>query len=153
YRKSTIGGAVALYRCQGARRPRTVRIPDREIAFQFVKSSGPGGQNVNKVATKAVLRWNAASSPTLPGDVRGRFLQRFASRITGAGGVVLTCERQRDRERNGGDCLGRWRKMVAEVAIAPKLRKRTRPRRGAVERRLHDKRARAERKQQRRSLE
>jgi ribosome-associated protein len=130
-----------------------VRVPDREIAFQFVKSSGPGGQNVNKVATKAVLRWDAASSPSLPADVRGRFLQRFASRITAAGEIVIACDRHRNRERNRDDCLERLRRMLAEVAIAPRLRKRTRPRRGAVEQRLRDKRARAERKHERRSLD
>jgi ribosome-associated protein len=130
-----------------------VRIPEREIAFQFVKSSGPGGQNVNKIASKAVLRWDAASSPSVSADVRDRFLQRFASRITGAGEIVIACDRHRDRERNRDECLERLRRMLAEVAIAPRLRKRTRPLRGAVERRLRDKRARAERKHERRSLE
>jgi ribosome-associated protein len=130
-----------------------VQLPDREIVFQFVKSSGPGGQNVNKVASKAVLRWDAASSPSLPADVRRRFFQRFGSRITAAGEIVIASDRYRDRERNRNDCLDRLRRMLAEVAVAPKPRKRTRPRRAAVERRLRDKRARSERKQQRRSLD
>jgi len=118
-----------------------------------VKSSGPGGQNVNKVASKAVLRWNAASSPSLPAHVRDRFLRRFGSRITAGGEIVINCDRYRNRERNRDECLERLRRMLAEVAIAPRPRKRTRAHRGAVEQRLHDKRARAERKQQRRSLE
>jgi ribosome-associated protein len=130
-----------------------VHVPDREIVFQFVKSSGPGGQNVNKVASKAVLRWDAVSSPSLPADVRRRFFQRFGSRITAAGEIVIASDRYRDRERNRNDCLDRLRRMLAEVAVAPKPRKRTRPRRAAVERRLRDKRARSERKQQRRSLD
>jgi ribosome-associated protein len=130
-----------------------IRIPDREIAFRFVRSSGPGGQNVNKVASKAVLRWDAASSPSLPTDVRLRFFERFGSRITVAGEIVIACDRYRDRERNRDDCLERLRRMLAEVAIAPTPRKKTRPRRGAVERRLRDKRARAERKHERRSLD
>jgi ribosome-associated protein len=130
-----------------------VQLPDREILFQFVKSSGPGGQNVNKVASKAVLRWDAASSPSLPADVRRRFFQRFGSRITAAGEIVIASDRYRDRERNRNDCLDRLRRMLAEVAVAPRPRKRTRPRRAAVERRLRDKRARSERKQQRRSLD
>ena len=130
-----------------------IRIPDREIAFQFVRSSGPGGQNVNKVASKAVLRWDASSSPSLPADVRRRFLERFGSRITAAGEIVIASDRHRDRERNRDDCLERLRRMLAEVAIAPTPRRKTLPRRGAVERRLRDKRARAERKQERRSLD
>ena len=130
-----------------------MHVPDREIVFQFVKSSGPGGQNVNKVASKAVLRWNVASSPSLGADVRRRFFERFGSRITAAGEIVIACDRYRDRERNRDECLERLQRMLADVAVAPKLRKKTRPSRGAVERRLGAKRARAERKQDRRSLE
>ncbi|HET9764363.1 MAG TPA: alternative ribosome rescue aminoacyl-tRNA hydrolase ArfB [Casimicrobiaceae bacterium] len=134
-------------------RPEGSLPPDREIVFQFVKSSGPGGQNVNKIASKAVLRWHAASSPSLPADVRRRFFERFGSRITAAGEIVIACDRHRNRERNRDDCLERLRRMLAAVAVAPTPRKRTRPRRGAVERRLREKHARAERKQQRRSLD
>ncbi|HSD11374.1 MAG TPA: alternative ribosome rescue aminoacyl-tRNA hydrolase ArfB [Candidatus Binatia bacterium] len=130
-----------------------MRVPEREIVFRFVKSSGPGGQNVNKVASKAVLRWNAASSPSISADIRRRFLERFGSRITAAGEIVIASDRHRDRERNREDCLDRLRRMLAEVAVAPAPRKRTRPHRGAVERRLRDKRARAGRKQERRSLD
>lgn len=124
----------------------TIRIPLREIAFRFVRSSGPGGQGVNKVSSKAVLRWAAAASPSLPEDVRSRFLRRFGSRVTAAGEVVLACDRHRDRGRNRGDCLERLRGMLAEVAAAPKPRRRTRASRGSIERRLESKRIRAERK-------
>lgn len=123
-----------------------IRIPFREVAFRFVRSSGPGGQNVNKVSSKAVLRWPAASSSSLPVDVRGRFLERFGPRITATGEIVLSCDRHRDRERNRKDCLERLREMLVLVATAPTPRRRTRASRGSVERRLESKRIRAERK-------
>lgn len=126
-----------------------IRIPLWEIVFRFVRSSGPGGQNVNKVSSKAVLRWPAAASPSLPDDVRGRFLERFASRVTAKGEVVLACDRHRDRERNRDDCLEKLRGMLAEVAAPPKPRRKTRASRGSVERRLESKRIRSEQKRQR----
>ncbi len=92
-----------------------VRIPLREIGFRFVRSSGPGGQNVNKVASKAVLRWSAATSPSVAEDVRGRLLARFAARITSEGDLVLACDRHRERERNRDECLERLRQMLAAV--------------------------------------
>ncbi len=126
-----------------------IRIPLWEIVFRFVRSSGPGGQNVNKVSSKAVLRWPAAASPSLPDDVRSRFLERFASRVTAKGEVVLACDRHRDRERNRDDCLEKLRGMLAEVAAPPKPRRKTRASRGSVERRLESKRIRSEQKRQR----
>ena len=130
-----------------------VRIPLREIVFRFVRSSGPGGQNVNKVSSKAVLRWNAATSPSVAADVRRRFLGRFASRITADGDLVLACDRYRDRERNRDDCLERLRQMLAAAAVPPKPRRKTRVPRRAAERRLRDKRMRAEKKQRRSTVD
>ena len=123
-----------------------IRIPLREITFRYVRSSGPGGQNVNKVASKAVLRWPAATSPSLPDDVRRRLAMRFGSRLTVAGEIVLSCDRHRDRERNRAECLDRLREMLAAVAVAPKPRKKTRPSRSAKERRLLVKRMQSEQK-------
>ncbi|MET0152251.1 MAG: alternative ribosome rescue aminoacyl-tRNA hydrolase ArfB [Candidatus Binatia bacterium] len=130
-----------------------VRIPLREIGFRFVRSSGPGGQNINKVASKAVLRWSAATSPSVASDVRGRFLARFAARITSEGDLVLACDRHRERERNRDDCLERLRQMLAAVIAPPKPRRKTRAPRAAAERRLRDKRMRAVKKQHRRTLD
>jgi ribosome-associated protein len=118
-----------------------------------VRSSGPGGQNANKVASKALLRWSAASSPTLSPDARRRFLERFRSRITAAGEIVIASDRHRDRERNRADCLDRLKRMLAEIAVAAVPRRKTKPRQSAIERRLRDKRARARRKQERHSLD
>jgi len=122
----------------------------RELRFSYARSSGPGGQNVNKVESKAVLRWDVARSRAVPGDVRARFLERFASRITGEGELVLASQRYRDRERNVADCVAKLQAMLTEVAAPPKPRKKTRPSSGARERRLEAKRARARTKRQRR---
>src|SRR5438552_5737786 len=82
-----------------------IRIPTSEFQFTFVRSSGPGGQNVNKVNSKAVLRWPLAASPTLPPDVRDRFLTRYGNRLTGEGELVISSQRYRDQGRNISDCL------------------------------------------------
>src|SRR5262245_37779543 len=82
-----------------------IHMPEAEFELSFVRSSGPGGQNVNKVNSKAVLRWNVAASSSLPADVRQRFLERYARRITGEGELVLTSQRFRDQGRNTIDVL------------------------------------------------
>jgi len=126
-----------------------LRVPVRELTIRFVRSSGAGGQNVNKVNTKAVLRWPVTASRALPDDVRERFLDRFASRVTVDGEVVLTSDRHRDQGRNVADCLDKLGAMLDAVARPPRPRKKTRPSRGAVERRLQDKRAQADKKRRR----
>lgn len=126
-----------------------LRIPLREFDFRFSRSGGPGGQNVNKLNTKVTLHWDAASSPSLPADVRERFLKRYARRINRAGQLVLSSERFRDQGRNVADCLHKLREMLLAVAAPPKSRKPTRPTRGSQERRLKQKRQQAERKQAR----
>jgi len=125
---------------------RRIRIPLREFSFSFVRSSGPGGQNVNRVATKAVLRWDVGRSPSLPEGVRARFRERFARRLTREGELVLASQRFRDQGRNVADCLEKLRAMLAEVAEAPRRRRPTKPSRGAREERLQEKRERGERK-------
>jgi len=128
-------------------------IPLRELAIRFVRSSGAGGQNVNKVATKAVLRWPVATSRALARDVRDRFLERWSTRIAASGELVLTSDRYRDQGRNVADCLEKLRAMLAEVAEPPKPRKPTKPSRASRERRLEQKRARSTLKRLRSSAE
>ncbi len=123
---------------------RRIRIPLAEIRFEFARSAGAGGQNVNKVSSKARLRWPVSGSDVLPPDVRDRFLRRFARRITKDGEFILTSQRYRDQGRNVQDCLDKLRDMVREVALPPKRRVATRPGRGARERRLDDKRRRSD---------
>jgi ribosome-associated protein len=125
-------------------------VPPRELEFTFVRSSGSGGQNVNKVASKAVLRWNVLASRAIPEAVRARFLERHATRISTDGDVVLSSDRHRDQPRNVADCVERLHAMIAIVARPPKPRRPTKPTRGSKERRLDAKRVRSRTKQQRR---
>jgi ribosome-associated protein len=115
-----------------------------------VRAGGPGGQNVNKVASKAVLRWDLAASPSLAPEIKARLRARHHRRVTAAGELILTSQRYRDQERNRQDCLDKLRTLIVEVAAPPKPRKPTRPSRGAREARLRDKRQRSTRKATRR---
>jgi ribosome-associated protein len=125
-------------------------IPLAEIEFTYSRSSGPGGQNVNKVNSKATLRWPALSSPSLPPAIRQRFLGRFGRRLTAEGELVIASQRHRDASRNMADCLEKLREMLAAVAEAPKIRRPTRPTRGSIRRRLEQKQHRSDKKQSRR---
>ena len=127
-----------------------IRIPRDEFEFTFVRSSGPGGQNVNKVNSKAVLRWSVATSPSVPDDVRLRFIDKFATRVTTEGDLVLNSQRYRDQGRNEQDCLEKLNEMLLSVARAPVKRKKTRPSRSSVERVKTKKREQSQKKQNRR---
>jgi ribosome-associated protein len=129
------------------------KLPLSELHFSFARSSGPGGQNVNKVESKALLRWDVAASRALPAALRARFRARFARRINEEGVFLLTSQRHRERERNVADCLGKLGVMLEEVAVPEKPRRPTRPTRGAKERRLEGKRHAARRKAERRTSE
>jgi ribosome-associated protein len=128
-------------------------LPYAELAFHFARSSGPGGQNVNKVESKAVLRWDVGASRALPAAVLARFRSRFARRITTDGVLVLASQRHRARERNVAECLAKLGAMLAEVEKPPKPRRPTRPGRAAKERRLAEKRHASRRKADRRRRE
>lgn len=131
---------------------RRLRVPLKEFSFQFVRSSGSGGQNVNKVNSKAILRWPVLRSPSLPDDVRTRFTARFRRRLTQGGELVLTSQRFRDQKRNVADCLAKVEEMLQEVARAPKQRRGTRPSRAVEERRRERKRELSEKKRRRRPV-
>jgi ribosome-associated protein len=128
---------------------RQIEIPRSELRFSFVRSSGPGGQNVNKVASKAVLRWEVARSASLSDDVRERFLARFPRRINDRGELVITSQRYRDQARNVEDCVEKLREMMLSVATAPKPRKKSKVPKAAREARLQQKRIAAAKKQRR----
>ncbi|HTQ39420.1 MAG TPA: alternative ribosome rescue aminoacyl-tRNA hydrolase ArfB [Pirellulales bacterium] len=127
-----------------------IRIPDDELRFSFARSSGPGGQNVNKVNTKAVLRWAVQVSPSLPLDVRQRFLARYGRRMTAAGEIVINSQRFREQGQNQRDCLEKLRELIAAVAIPPKRRKPTKPTKASHQRRRAEKHTHSLKKQHRR---
>ena len=122
----------------------TIKIPDAELRLSFARSSGPGGQNVNKVSSKAVLHFDVLTTPSLPPDVRQRFLERYQTRLTNAGEVVIHSEEYRDQPRNIQACYEKLRQMVLTVLRPPKKRRATKPTRGSKVRRLNEKKRRGE---------
>jgi ribosome-associated protein len=123
---------------------RTITIPERELKFTFSRSSGPGGQNVNKVSSKATLHFRAVDSPSLPADVRQRLLAAFKSRLTKEGELVISSQEHRDQPQNIAACLTRLKEMILLVAKPPKKRRATRPTRGSKVRRLKTKKERSQ---------
>ncbi len=130
-----------------------IAIPDDELRFSYVRSSGAGGQNVNKVNSKAVLRWVPSTSRALPDAVRERFVQRYGSRLAQDGALIITSDRHRDQGRNVDDCVAKLRAMIATVWHTPKPRRPTRPTEGSRQRRLQHKRERSEIKRDRSTRE
>lgn len=127
-----------------------ISIPRDELNLSFSRSSGPGGQNVNKVNTKATLKWSYAESNWLPAEMKVRFGKLFAKRINLAGDLVLSSSRFREQRRNVDDCLEKLRQLILAATVVPKVRKRPRKSMAATAERLREKRRRAERKQSRR---
>ena len=121
----------------------TLAIPDQELEERFVRSSGPGGQNVNKVSTAVELRFDVARSPSLPEAVRERLLARRDRRITDEGVLVLSAQRFRTQDRNREDARERLAAVIAAALVAPKKRVATKPTKGSKERRLGAKRERS----------
>lgn len=128
----------------------SVRIPLREFAFEFMRSSGPGGQNVNKVNTKVRLRWSVQRSASVGESLRERIRLKYRRRITAEGEFLVTSQRFRDQDRNRADCLEKLAALIRDVAVAQRPRRPTRPTRASKERRLNQKRRRSRRKQLRR---
>ena len=126
-----------------------VSIAEDELVERFVRSSGPGGQNVNKVASAVELRFDAARSPSLPEPVRERLLARRDRRITAEGVIVISAQRFRTQDRNREDARERLATMVAAALVAPVKRVPTKPTRASRERRLTGKRERSQVKSQR----
>jgi ribosome-associated protein len=120
-----------------------IRIPESELQWSFVRAGGPGGQNVNKVASKAVLRWDLARSPSLPAEAKARLRAQQGRRVTSAGELILTSQRFRDQEKNRQDCLDKLRGLVRQALARPKRRRPTKPSRGSRAARLQEKRRRS----------
>ena len=130
--------------------PRPIVIPAEALDWQFVRSSGPGGQHVNRTSSKAILRFDLRHTPHLPGDVRQRMVAALRPRLTMDGFLLITSQRHRDRGRNIADCLEKLTALVERALIAPKVRRRTKTPRSAIANRLKTKKIRGDTKRLRR---
>ena len=124
-------------------------IPSRQLTMSAARSSGPGGQNVNKVNSKVTLRWSPSSCESLDPAWKRRFLSRYATRINREGELVLHSEKYRDQGRNLADARKKLSDMLLDCQEAPKKRKATRPSRSSQRRRLDQKKQQSQKKQSR----
>jgi ribosome-associated protein len=124
-------------------------IPDSEVEFSFTRSSGPGGQNVNKVSSKAVLRWNLLASAGPNPEQLALLKVRLANRLTQSGDLVLMSDRFRDQIKNRQDCLTKFQELLVAALFVAKKRKKTKPSRSSVQRVKESKSRNSEKKKMR----
>ncbi|MFQ5611647.1 MAG: alternative ribosome rescue aminoacyl-tRNA hydrolase ArfB [Anaerolineae bacterium] len=127
-----------------------IAIDESELRFEFIRASGPGGQNVNKVSSAVQLRFDARNSPSLPAEVRQRLFRLAGKRLTDDGVLIITARRYRTQEQNRQDAVERLVELVRRAAERPKPRRPTKPSAASRERRLEGKRRRSQTKRDRR---
>jgi ribosome-associated protein len=120
----------------------SITIDESELTEDFVRSSGPGGQNVNKLATAVQLRFDVRRSPSLPNDVAVRLMRLAGSRLTKDGVIVITAQSHRTQERNRQDARDRLIQLIRQAAVVPVKRRKTKPTKASREKRLESKKRR-----------
>jgi len=122
----------------------SISIDESELTEEFIRASGPGGQNVNKLSTAVQLRFDVRHSPSLPPDVRVRLEGLAGRRLTREGVLVITAQQHRTQERNRQDALDRLIELIRQASVRPKLRRPTRPTKASRARRLEGKKRRGD---------
>jgi ribosome-associated protein len=131
----------------------SIQIPDEEIEFAFIRSAGPGGQNVNKVASTVQLRFNVQGTPSIPLEVKQRLVKLAGRRLSSEGVIIIEARRFRSQERNRQAAIERLVRLIQQACVPPKPRHKTKPTHSATLRRLESKRKRGEIKRMRRDAE
>ena len=127
-----------------------ILVDEREIHLEFVRSSGPGGQNVNKVATSVQLRFDVENSPSLPEEIRHRMIRLGGKKITSEGVLIIEAKRFRTQEKNRQDAINRLITLISKASEKPKYRRKTKPTLASKKRRLDTKHHRSQTKTRRR---